>query len=438
MAEESIHPPRPFVLFALLMVISGAGMLLVSARFYPVELSPRLLLVVAAATVMENFALRDTNYSVSLSFPMAIAAMTIAGPVGAGLAALASFTNLQDVRERRPVSLVSGNAGQLLVSYCSGGLVYAFLGGPVRDGLQSGTASVPHALTAIVVAAAVTSSVNILIVGTGATLLVGAPRADILRTMVKYLPTQLALTFVGFLVAQVIDVSAWALPLFLFPLLLARQTYQRFATMREAYLDTVRSLVRALEAKDPYTRGHSERVARYAVAIAKQMNLDGKSIEALEQAALLHDIGKLALSSAILTKPAGLTPEECSEVRSHPARGAAMVTRIPPLKDLEASIRAHHERLDATGYPSGLVGEEIPPFARILAVADAYDAMTSNRAYRKAMGRDGAVSELTRCAGSQFDEEVVGAFLKIEALSSNEGFSVVTGGLILAEVTQNG
>ena len=415
----------------------GTVSLWVSIRTFPVMLSPELLLVIVAAAVTENFALRNADHSVSLAFPMVVAAMILAGPVGSGMAALASFTNLQDIRAGRPWSYSAYNAGQVLFSACAGGMVYGALGGPTSDALHTASPPIPHALAAVLVAATVMSVSNILLTATAAMLAIGSSRKGALRTLLQYLPTEVALTFVGFLVVQVIHISVWALPLFLFPLMLARQTYQRFATMREAYLDTVRSLVHALEAKDPYTRGHSERVARYAVAIAQQMNLDVKSIEVLEQAALLHDIGKLALPSAVLTKPASLTPSEFKEVKEHPARGAAIVTRIPPLRGLEESIRCHHERLDATGYPGGLAGEEIPRFARILAVADAYDAMTSNRAYRNAMDHDRALAELLIGSGLQFDAEVVRAFLASKASDQDEEPLALESAMIAAEVAQH-
>lgn len=415
MTECTASTPRPFVLFSWVVLVAGVFLLYFSVRMTYAEPSAELLLVILAAILTENFALRYGSYSVSLSFPMVVAAMTIAGPAGAGLAAAASSINLQDIRARRPLAYAVFNVGQVLFSACLGGWVYIALGGPIAQNgtvVDPGRLSVPRAILSIVAAGAVYSVANMVLTSVGARMARGIPFGEVLRTMMQYAPTQFALVLVGFLVAQVIEVSIFALPLFLFPLMLARQTYQRYAVMREAYVDTVRGLVGALEAKDPYTRGHSERVSGYAVATATQLAFEERVIDDLEKAALLHDIGKLCLPSSLLAKPESLSQEEFDSLRMHPERGAAMVARIPLLRGLADMVRCHHERVDGTGYPGSLGGAEIPQAARILAVADAYDAMTTNRAYRPAMCHEEAAQELLDGSGTQFDSGVVQAFLE--------------------------
>ncbi len=207
--------------------------------------------------------------------------------------------------------------------------------------------------------------------------------------------------------------NVWALPLFLFPLMLARQIYQRYAAMSDIYVDTVRSLIGALEAKDPYTRGHSDRVATYAVGLGRRLGFDDRMLDKIEKSALLHDVGKLALASSILIKPSQLTDDEFAAMRMHPALGADMIERIPPLRALSVPVRQHHERFDGTGYPSGLGGSVTHDIARVLAVADAFDAMTTTRAYRPAMHPEEAVVELYQGMGTQFDPDVVRLFVEM-------------------------
>jgi HD-GYP domain-containing protein (c-di-GMP phosphodiesterase class II) len=239
----------------------------------------------------------------------------------------------------------------------------------------------------------------------------GKPFRGTIRGLVWLVPSQLALALVGFLIAQVIAVNWIALPLFIAPLLVARQLYQRYAALKEAYADTVRSLIGALEAKDPYTRGHSERVARYALRLGIVLGLEPTVLERLEYAALLHDLGKLAVPSHLLTKPGSLTAEEMDLIRLHPTRGADMVATIPPLKDLAEFVNSHHEWYGGGGYPLNRQVPDIPQLALILCVADSYDAMTTTRSYRAALTHEQAADELRSGAGRQFDPELVAAFI---------------------------
>jgi HD-GYP domain-containing protein (c-di-GMP phosphodiesterase class II) len=219
--------------------------------------------------------------------------------------------------------------------------------------------------------------------------------------------------------AQVVSVAAVTLPLFIFPLVVGRQFYQRYLGLRDAYRDTIRSLIGALEAKDPYTRGHSVRVAVYATQIGVELGLEDDALERLEYSALLHDLGKLSLPSQILTKDSALTDDEFAAMRDHPAAGAAMVERVPPLRELAPLVLNHHERPDGRGYPGGLCADQIPVPSRILSVADAYDAMTTDRAYRGAMSPEDAAQELRDGAAKQFDEQIVDAFLRALAAQSS-------------------
>ncbi len=174
----------------------------------------------------------------------------------------------------------------------------------------------------------------------------------------------------------------------------------------------MQSMIRILEAKDIYTRGHSDRVAGYAAGIAKTMGLDEHAVELIWEAAQLHDIGKLAIQDSVLNKKETLTPEEWDLIHQHPAIGEDILRSAVFDKELLAIVRGHHEHYDGTGYPDQLAGEGINLYAQILAVADAYDAMTTDRAYRAALSRETAIEEIRRNRGQQFHPRVVDEFLK--------------------------
>ncbi|MGZ7046293.1 MAG: HD-GYP domain-containing protein, partial [Candidatus Aminicenantales bacterium] len=172
-------------------------------------------------------------------------------------------------------------------------------------------------------------------------------------------------------------------------------------------------LASAIDAKDEYTRHHSTRVTEFTLKIAGTMGFSEKEAGDLELSALLHDVGKIAVPESILNKPGKLTDQEFALIKEHPARGESILKPVIELKDIARVVRSHHERYDGLGYPDGLKGREIPLGARIMAVADTYDSITSERPYRKAASHRYAVKEIIRCSGTQFDPEVVEHFLEV-------------------------
>ena len=189
------------------------------------------------------------------------------------------------------------------------------------------------------------------------------------------------------------------------------------AETQGAYVGAIRALALALDARDPYTAGHSERVAAISVAIGKDMQLPPEQLDVLRLGALLHDIGKIGISDNVLRKPTALTPEEFELIKEHPALGARILRTVPFLTEHLPIVELHHERPDGRGYPYGLTSSETPLLARIVHVADAFDAMTSARAYRPALDSGDAIRELWRCAGTQFDAEVVQSLVSALAVA---------------------
>jgi putative nucleotidyltransferase with HDIG domain len=214
----------------------------------------------------------------------------------------------------------------------------------------------------------------------------------------------------GWLMAEIATrVGPWAVILFMVPLLLARFSFSKYTETRQLFFGSVSALSQAIDAKDGFTRGHADRVSRIAGAIAREMGLAEKEVELIELAGLLHDIGKIGVEDRILMKAARLDDAETELMRRHPIYGASILKPAEALRPLVPLVMHHHENYDGSGYPEGLSGESIPLGSRIIIVADAYEAMTSDRVYRKAIGHERAMDQLNRYKSRQFDPKVVRA-----------------------------
>lgn len=224
-----------------------------------------------------------------------------------------------------------------------------------------------------------------------------------------------AYVVVGALVAVIArDRLTWVMPLTLVPVLAFRLGLMRRAAVSESYYDTVTALTLMLQRAHPYTHDHLDRVARTAQMVAQQLGLGPRRAELVRAAAVLHDIGKIAVDESVLDKPGRLTASERLHVENHAEWGAQILSPIQQFRDLVPWIKHHHERPDGTGYPDQLVGAEIPIESKIIAVVDAFDAMTGgDRAYRKSMTQFEALRELQRCSETQFDAAVVTAFAEV-------------------------
>lgn len=181
----------------------------------------------------------------------------------------------------------------------------------------------------------------------------------------------------------------------------------------KSYFDIIKALVKAMELKDTYTKGHSERVMEYSLMLGEKLNLSNRELEVLRHGSILHDVGKLGIPDNILLKPDDLSEEEYNLVKKHPEKGESFIGSLEFLEDCLPIIRNHHERLDGKGYPDGLKGAEIPDIVKVVTIADSYDAMTTKRSYKNPLSKNDAIEELVRCKGTQFDPYLVDEFIKI-------------------------
>jgi len=348
--------------------------------------------------------------SVSVGFVLMIACVIVAGPVEAGIAGAFGFLT---IRGARKVALPRHmfNAAELSLATTLAGLTYAaIMSEPFRRASDA-----PRVLAPILVASLVQFLVNAGLVALVVTFARGGRLTDVWRAQFMYLLRgYIAFALLGVIMATLyVEMGIGSVVFLLVPLLVARTAFQSAVEMETAYEATVRSLIKAIETKDPYTRGHAERVARLSEMTARAYGLSAETCRVIRYIALMHDVGKLGVSTTILAKPGKLTDEEYEHMKQHPVRGYEIVSEIDFLKEAaETAVRHHHERMDGRGYPDGLVGEQIPVIARIVMCCDAFDSMTSTRVYRKAKSIEEAMTELHRCVGTQFDPESLAALEK--------------------------
>ncbi|MCL2503326.1 MAG: HD-GYP domain-containing protein [Coriobacteriia bacterium] len=423
MANNGVR--RSFLMLALFIFCSGVVVLWRMWTIFPPTFSQEFFFLLIAGFVSENYAVEMGEYSFSIAYPLVLAALVLCGPTAALILSIATSVSIVDAKKLHwSVSLF--NVGQLLVASELAAGTYAALGGKVLLASGSGAfsaADFPTGFVPLLATAVVGSMGNITLASLGVSVKSGEKISVVLRS-VGWLPLgQLILGVVGFTIAQAMAINIYAFVFFVFPLFIARQFHQRFMLLHFAFTDTLRSLIGALEAKDPYTRGHSERVAEYAVALGLALGLESKALNDLEQIALLHDLGKLALPGELLRKKSQLNFNEWEAVRRHPETGATMLSKIPSLNRFIDPIRYHHERFDGSGYPSGSKSSELGLNVRILAIADSYDAMTSDRPYRPALSSTVAAEELRRCAGAQFDPALVELFINTLLSQGDKGMN---------------
>lgn len=346
---------------------------------------------------------------ITIGFPIDFAAILIYGPA---FAICVTFIGeiLGEIFNRKTNWYKTFfNASQYVLATGIAGMVYQGLGGVV-GAVNLTDYIVPAAISAIVYFL-INSNLFMIVIS----LAEGVSILSIWKNRIKgAIATYITLAPIGFIMALVYtSIGVWGIMLFFFPLFLARRSFELYSKMRKMYLETIRALAAAIDAKDPYTKGHSERVAEISVVLAQELNLSDRDIENIEYTALLHDVGKIGIADNILGKNSSLTSEEFDKIKEHPIMGAKIIKPIDFLKNSYEAIYHHHERYNGKGYPDGLKGEDIPILARIISVADAYDAMNSDRPYRKKLNMDKILKELKDQSGKQFDPEVAKALISI-------------------------
>jgi HD superfamily phosphohydrolase YqeK len=404
----------PARLYIALVVASGAAVIAIGP-FRGISVPTLLVLAVlfmvcesAPAILTPNGILVPHRVSWTPSTAATLAAVVLLGPVGAAL--VGTVTALTLLRSRLAIQRAF-NAGMYALSAYASGRVFIALGGHV--GVPNGN-SFPGIIGPFAAAAATHVIINNGLVRGVLWLTVSDASSKRPGRIVdlRLMLSDLGYAALGLLIAALWSVvSGFAAVLVLIPLLVARWAIGQYAEQQRAYEATMAALCKAVETKDFYTRGHSERVSRGSAMLASEIGMRADRLEAITYAGMLHDIGKLGVPTKVLQKSGKLSEEEYAAIQLHPMRGLEIVREIGFLDEALAGIMHHHERLDGRGYPLGLAGDEIPEFARVIAVADAFDSMTSTRSYRGARRVEEAIAELRKWSGSQFDPALVDAFV---------------------------
>jgi len=347
---------------------------------------------------------------VSVSIAPIVAAMVLGGPVAAGWVALIGTTEMRELRGRIPWYGSLFNHAGIVLPALLGSLVCEFVRGASNDAALT--------FLATMAGAALYFALNVVVTAAGVSLrddldfrlvLIGDTRA--------YLANLFALAPLAWLMSRIYQLpdgaGIWATLLFALPLYTTRLAHHRFVEMREMFTQTIGALAEAVDKRDPTTSMHSRRVMMISGDIGHVMRCNEAEMEALEWGGLLHDVGKIGVPDHVLLKADRLTKEERTIMNSHPVLGAQIIAPVNKLAPELPIIRHHHEWYNGSGYPDRLIGEEIPKLARILHVADAFEAMTAKRPYRMVpLTAEQALAELRKFAGIQFDPEIVDAFVR--------------------------
>jgi putative nucleotidyltransferase with HDIG domain len=405
-----------FRLFYASYIVIGFLFFAFLMRDFPITHFKDILLFVGLIIIADTaqISLPRGGASIYASSPVDLASILLFGAPAAALIEAAATLLSEVFIQRRSAIRIAFNVPLLILTVGLAGLVYESFG----DGwtsLDSPRFLVPLFFCGVVYYLVNTASIS--------TVIGFSDRKNPFRVwqqnyMWNFFHILAFLPVAAIIALVYLKAGMWTIALFVAPLFLARYTFQMYVDMKEAHMNTVAALTSALDANDPYTHGHSYRVSCYAGRLGRAMGLSSKDLEILEYSALLHDIGKIAIKKEVLHKAGRLTEDEFKSLKAHPATGADIVENLKFLKEAAVLVRHHHEQPDGKGYPDALRGDEIPVGSRILLCADAFDAMTSDRPYRKGLAIDKVVEQFELHKGSQFDLDV--ANLMVKMISKNE------------------
>jgi putative nucleotidyltransferase with HDIG domain len=393
-----------FKAFYVCYIVIGFAFFAYLMQDFPFDRFKEVLLFIALIVIADTaqITLPRGGASIYASSPIDLAAIVLLGPSAiAFIEAIASFFTEVFV-QRRPAMKIAFNVPLLIVTVGVAGLTYQAFD-PSWKTMDSWRFLVPLATSGVVYYAVNTMSIS-LVIG------LSTRRNPLFIWKHNYMWTffhVFAFIPLGAIIAMVyVSYGPWSILLFIIPIFLARYSFKLYIDMKEAHINTVAALTSAIDANDPFTHGHSYRVSRYALRIGNAMGLSSRDLEILEYGALLHDIGKIAIQHDILLKPERLSDQEFLTLKQHPTIGADIVENLKFLKEAAVLVRYHHEQPDGRGYPEGLTSDEIPIGSRIILIADAIDAMTSDRPYRKGLPVEKVVEQLETYKGKQFDLEI--------------------------------
>ena len=400
--------------YIAVVLLIAVGLAVLGWRMHPLRGEVVALLVLCVMGVLgASSQERNVGGRIGFSFTSIIllAAVAILGPFGS--AVVGAVAQLLEIN-RHPVRVRLFNSGMTAAYAAVGGFVYLSAGGAIGVTEVSGAWPILlHVGAPLMLAEVVICLLNAVILAGIVRLTNGTP---IRRFVLGMLGTS-GPTYIGYGVIGLLFVILWvpagvgpaSAMLILAPLFVARWAFVQYGDEQRAHERALSALVAAVETKDLYTRGHSERVALLCNLMAGSLALNQQDTDALRFAGMLHDIGKLAIPTRVLRKGDALSDADLTSIATHAQRGVEMVRGIDFLQDSFEAIRHHHERMDGRGYPDGLSGQRIPLFARIIAVADAFDSLTTSRSHRAAYAVEEAVAELYRRAGTHFDLPIVAA-----------------------------
>ncbi|MDK2794169.1 MAG: hypothetical protein PWP75_798 [Caldanaerobacter sp.] len=400
-----------------IIIALGVSFLIYSMLKIPKDRTIDLILFGIFAVLAESMPIYITKeITVSVAFAVDLMALLVFGPYGGALIAsigIALTIVKQDDGKIRhifnfPYYKTLFNVSQLALSVGIAGLVFEYTGG------IPGTYIYPQYLFSAVLAGIVYYILNTSLIAILVSFLISKPFIYVLTKDFKWaLPNFLFLAFLGIVMTEAfVRIGYISFVLLFIPLFMVRYMFKLYIDSKQSYYDTINVLVKALDAKDKYTAGHSKNVEKIAALLCREFGFSESHTEMVRIASLLHDIGKIGVKEEVLNKPGKLTDEELSIIKEHPQKGYEILRDVPALKEASLWVKYHHEWYDGSGYPDGIKGDEIPLEAQILSLADVFDALVSDRPYRKAFSQEEAYKIILEHERTQFSPKIINAFKK--------------------------